>query len=173
MADLSQFQPRYPEGRVLAPLFEQAAELVAECHRLGGASRGICRSGATPAPEGNEFPLHEQDRGPADTPGRYRESAWRGLTRGSTTQTYREEMTSMAAARSRRKSSWPLPVTSSISAWIKSGSCASAEFRNAEGSFASALATFATSAVANRQRKIGDQDRSNGSTSLRRDARTD
>jgi len=36
MADLSQFQPRYPEGRVLAPLFEQAAELVAECHRLGG-----------------------------------------------------------------------------------------------------------------------------------------
>lgn len=36
MADLGQFQPLYPEERVLARLLEQAAELVAECHRLGG-----------------------------------------------------------------------------------------------------------------------------------------
>ena len=36
MADLNQFQPLYPEDRVLAPLLEQAAEFVAECHRLDG-----------------------------------------------------------------------------------------------------------------------------------------
>lgn len=36
MGDLGQFQPLYPEERVLAPLLEQAAELVAESHRLGG-----------------------------------------------------------------------------------------------------------------------------------------
>ena len=36
MADLGQFQPLYPEERVLAPRLEQAAVLVAECHRLGG-----------------------------------------------------------------------------------------------------------------------------------------
>jgi Fic family protein len=36
MSDLGQFQPLYPEERVLAPLLEQAAELVAESHRLGG-----------------------------------------------------------------------------------------------------------------------------------------
>lgn len=36
MADLGQFQPLYPEERALAPLLEQAAVLVAECHRLGG-----------------------------------------------------------------------------------------------------------------------------------------
>src|SRR6202163_1923833 len=36
MPDLSQFQPLYPEDRVLAPLLEKAAEFVAECHRLGG-----------------------------------------------------------------------------------------------------------------------------------------
>lgn len=36
MADLGQLQPLYPEERVLAPLLEQAAELVAESYRLGG-----------------------------------------------------------------------------------------------------------------------------------------
>lgn len=36
MADSSQFQPLYPEERVLGPLFERAAELVTECHQLGG-----------------------------------------------------------------------------------------------------------------------------------------
>ena len=36
MRDGAQFQPLYPEDRVLAPLLEQAAELVAESHRLGG-----------------------------------------------------------------------------------------------------------------------------------------
>ena len=36
MADLTVFQPLYPEERVLGPLLELAAELVAECHRLGG-----------------------------------------------------------------------------------------------------------------------------------------
>src|SRR5262249_24503116 len=36
MGDLGQFQPLYPEERVLAPLLEQAAELVADSHRLGG-----------------------------------------------------------------------------------------------------------------------------------------
>jgi len=35
-ADLGQFQPLYPENRVLGQLQEQAAELVAECHRLHG-----------------------------------------------------------------------------------------------------------------------------------------
>lgn len=35
-ADLSPFQPLFPEDRVLGPLLELAAELVAECHRLGG-----------------------------------------------------------------------------------------------------------------------------------------
>jgi Fic family protein len=36
MANLHQFQPLYPESRVLGSLQEQAAELVAECHRLHG-----------------------------------------------------------------------------------------------------------------------------------------
>jgi Fic family protein len=36
MADLGQFQPLYPEDRVIGPLLEKAAELVAESHRLGG-----------------------------------------------------------------------------------------------------------------------------------------
>jgi len=36
MADLGKFQPLYPEDRVTSPLLEFAAELVAECHRLGG-----------------------------------------------------------------------------------------------------------------------------------------
>jgi Fic family protein len=36
MPDLSQFQPLYPEDRVLAPLLERAAQLVAESHRLAG-----------------------------------------------------------------------------------------------------------------------------------------
>jgi len=35
-ADPFQFQPLYPEERVLGPLLERAAELVTECHRLGG-----------------------------------------------------------------------------------------------------------------------------------------
>ena len=34
MADLSAYQPLYPEERVLAPLRELAAQLIAECHRL-------------------------------------------------------------------------------------------------------------------------------------------
>jgi Fic family protein len=38
MADLGQFEPLFPEERVLAPLLEKAAELVAESHRLGGQS---------------------------------------------------------------------------------------------------------------------------------------
>lgn len=38
MADLGQFEPLYPEERVLAPLLERAAELVTESHRLGGQS---------------------------------------------------------------------------------------------------------------------------------------
>ena len=36
MADLSQFQPLFPEERVLGPLQELCAELIAECHRLVG-----------------------------------------------------------------------------------------------------------------------------------------
>lgn len=45
MADLSQFQPLYPEDRLLAPLLEQAAEFVAECHRLGGqAGESVVRA---------------------------------------------------------------------------------------------------------------------------------
>jgi Fic family protein len=36
MADPGQFQPLYPEERVLGPLLERAAELVAESHRLRG-----------------------------------------------------------------------------------------------------------------------------------------
>ncbi len=45
MADLSQFQPLYPEECVLAPLLEKAAEFVAECHRLGGqAGESIVRA---------------------------------------------------------------------------------------------------------------------------------
>lgn len=45
MADLGQFQPLYPEERVLAPLLEQAAQLIAECHRLGGqAGESIIRA---------------------------------------------------------------------------------------------------------------------------------
>src|SRR6266550_1167903 len=45
MADLAQFQPLYPEERVLAPLLEQAAEFVAESHRLGGqAGESIVRA---------------------------------------------------------------------------------------------------------------------------------
>jgi fido (protein-threonine AMPylation protein) len=35
MADLSQYQPLFPEQRVLEPLQELAATLVVECHRLG------------------------------------------------------------------------------------------------------------------------------------------
>lgn len=34
MADLSQFQPLYPELRVLGPLLANAAELLTECHQL-------------------------------------------------------------------------------------------------------------------------------------------
>lgn len=34
MADLSVFQPLFPEERLLAPLQERAATLIAECHRL-------------------------------------------------------------------------------------------------------------------------------------------
>jgi Fic family protein len=45
MADLRQFQPLYPEERVLAPLLEQAAEFVDECHRLGGqAGRSVMQA---------------------------------------------------------------------------------------------------------------------------------
>lgn len=36
MPGLAQLQPLFPEERVLGPLLEQAAELVAESHRLGG-----------------------------------------------------------------------------------------------------------------------------------------
>ncbi len=36
MADPGSYQPLYPEERVLSPLLELAAELVAQCHRLGG-----------------------------------------------------------------------------------------------------------------------------------------
>ena len=36
MADISQFQPLYPEERVLGPLHELAAQLIAECHTLQG-----------------------------------------------------------------------------------------------------------------------------------------
>ena len=44
-ADLGQFQPLYPESRVLGPLQERAAELVAECHRLQGqAGESIARA---------------------------------------------------------------------------------------------------------------------------------
>jgi Fic family protein len=45
MADLGQFQPLYPEERVLAPLLEQAAALMSDCHRLGGqAGESIIRA---------------------------------------------------------------------------------------------------------------------------------
>lgn len=40
MTTPSQFTPLYPEERVLEPLLERAAGLVAECHRLGGQARG-------------------------------------------------------------------------------------------------------------------------------------
>lgn len=40
VADLSQFQPLFPEERVLGPLQELAAALVAECHRLGSQAPG-------------------------------------------------------------------------------------------------------------------------------------
>ncbi len=36
MTDISQFQPLYPEERVLGPLHELAAQLIAECHTLQG-----------------------------------------------------------------------------------------------------------------------------------------
>lgn len=36
MADISQFQPLFPEDRVLGPLHELAAELIVECHTLQG-----------------------------------------------------------------------------------------------------------------------------------------
>ena len=36
MADISQFQPLFPEERVLGPLQELAAELIRECHTLRG-----------------------------------------------------------------------------------------------------------------------------------------
>lgn len=39
MADISQFQPLFPEERVLGPLQELASELVADCHRLRGQAR--------------------------------------------------------------------------------------------------------------------------------------
>jgi Fic family protein len=45
MAGVSQFQPLFPEERVLGPLHELAAALVADCHRLGGQAPGpIARS---------------------------------------------------------------------------------------------------------------------------------
>src|SRR5437016_3348688 len=45
MADLRRFQPLYPEDRALAPLLEAVAELVAECHRLGGqAGESVVRA---------------------------------------------------------------------------------------------------------------------------------
>ena len=44
-ADLGQFQPLYPESRVLGPLQELAAALVAECHRLQGqAGESVARA---------------------------------------------------------------------------------------------------------------------------------
>ncbi|OGA23564.1 MAG: cell filamentation protein Fic [Betaproteobacteria bacterium RIFCSPLOWO2_02_FULL_65_24] len=36
MTDISQFQPLFPEERVLGPLHELAAQLIAECHTLQG-----------------------------------------------------------------------------------------------------------------------------------------
>ena len=36
MADINQFQPLFPEERVLGPLQELAAELIRECHTLRG-----------------------------------------------------------------------------------------------------------------------------------------
>ena len=36
MADASQFQPLFPEERVLGPLQDLATELIAECHRSAG-----------------------------------------------------------------------------------------------------------------------------------------
>ncbi len=45
MADISVFQPLFPEERVLGPLLEQASELVTLCHRLAGhASQPLARS---------------------------------------------------------------------------------------------------------------------------------
>ncbi len=45
MADISAFQPLFPEERVLGPLLEQAAELVVQCHRLAGvAGQPLARS---------------------------------------------------------------------------------------------------------------------------------
>jgi len=40
MADISQFQPLFPEERVIGPLHELAAELVTECHTLRGQAGG-------------------------------------------------------------------------------------------------------------------------------------
>ncbi len=40
MADINQFQPLFPEDRVLGPLHELAAELVRECHTLQGQASG-------------------------------------------------------------------------------------------------------------------------------------
>jgi hypothetical protein len=40
MAGLSQFQPLLPEERVLGPLQELAAALIADCHRLVGQAPG-------------------------------------------------------------------------------------------------------------------------------------
>jgi len=40
MTDISQFQPLYPEERVLGPLRELAAQLIAECHTLQGQAGG-------------------------------------------------------------------------------------------------------------------------------------
>ena len=45
MADINQFQPLFPEERVLGPLQELAAELVRECHTLRGqAGESIVRA---------------------------------------------------------------------------------------------------------------------------------
>lgn len=45
MADLGKFSPLYPEDRVLGPLSELAATLLAECHRLGAqASEPMVRA---------------------------------------------------------------------------------------------------------------------------------
>jgi Fic family protein len=45
MTNLNQFQPLYPESRVLAPLQELASEIIAQCHHLHGqAGESIVRS---------------------------------------------------------------------------------------------------------------------------------
>ena len=45
MADISQFQPLYPDARVLGPLHSLAAELITECHTLHGqAGKAVVRA---------------------------------------------------------------------------------------------------------------------------------